>query len=66
MLNLEDGLVRCGRVVWGYNVGYIGDITPTTFSVYWLDGQETTHLRPDLEGDEDFTARLGGSQGREN
>ena len=52
MLNLEDGLVRCGRVVWGYNVGYIGDITPTTFSVYWLDGQETTHLRPDLEEDE--------------
>ena len=52
MINLEEGLVSCGRVTCGLQAGYITAIGSKTYRVRWLDGNETTMLRPDLN-DED-------------
>lgn len=52
MINLEEGLVSCGRVTCGLAVGYIVNVGQRTYRVRWLDGNETTMLRPDLN-DED-------------
>lgn len=52
MINLEEGLVSCGRVTCGLQAGYITAIGSTTYRVRWLDGAETEQLRPDLK-DED-------------
>jgi len=53
MIELEDGLSYCGRCVWGMNVGYIIDITRDTYRIRWLDGEVTTHLRPDEDEEDD-------------
>lgn len=55
MITLEDGLVSCGRCVCGFQVGFIFRIERRTYSIRWLDGAETTQIRPDLDEDEDQT-----------
>lgn len=52
MINLEEGLVSCGRVTCANAVGYIVNVGLRTYRVRWLDGNESTMLRPDLD-DED-------------
>lgn len=48
MINFDEGRpTQCGRVTWGMNVGFILEVKRDTYRVRWLDGAETTHLRPD-------------------
>lgn len=53
MIHLEDGLSLCGRCVCGFEVGYIVSIGGRTYRIRWLDGNETTQLRPDVEIEDD-------------
>lgn len=55
MIKLEDGLELSGRCICGYAVGWISEVTRTTYSIRWMDGHTTTQLRPDLD-DEDETS----------
>jgi hypothetical protein len=48
MIELEEGLVLCGRCVCGLEVGYIIRVDRETYTISWRDG-ETTQLRPDFE-----------------
>jgi hypothetical protein len=52
MIEFDDGLVLCGRVTCGLIAGYIIRIDRETYRVRWLDGEETTQARPDLDEDE--------------
>ncbi|HEX5508454.1 MAG TPA: hypothetical protein VFX37_08110 [Pseudolabrys sp.] len=52
MIELEDGLELCGRCVCGSAVGWIISVGQRTYRIKWMDGHETTQLRPDLD-DED-------------
>lgn len=52
MIEFEEGLVSCGRVTMGNAVGYIVNVGLKTYRVRWLDGNESTLLRPDLEEDD--------------
>lgn len=52
MIQFDEGLTLCGRVVWGLNVGYIIRIDRETYRVRWIDGAETTMARPDLDDGE--------------
>jgi hypothetical protein len=56
MIQFDEGLTTCGRVTWGFKAGYIIRITPRTYRVRWLDGEETEQLRPDLDEDEQEAA----------
>ena len=53
MIQFDEGRpTQCGRVTWGLNVGHIIEINRDTYRVRWLDGETTTHYRPD-EADEE-------------
>ncbi len=54
MIEFDEGLVPCGRVTCGLQAGYIIDIGRETYRVRWLDGAETTQLRPDCEDEIEF------------
>ncbi len=55
MIEFDEGRpTLCGRVIWGYEVGYITEISQTTYRVRWLDGNETTMLRPDLDDESEW------------
>lgn len=55
MIQFDEGKpTLCGRVVWGLNVGYITNITATTFTVRWLDGEVSTQTRPDLDDEDEI------------
>jgi hypothetical protein len=54
MIQFDEGLTLCGRVVWGLNVGYIIRIDRETYRVRWLDGEETTQARPDLDDEDEI------------
>jgi hypothetical protein len=50
---LDEGLVRNGRCAWGpFKIGFICEIGRRTFRIKWMDGNYTTHLRPDLDEDD--------------
>lgn len=53
MIKLEDGLSLCGRCVCGNEVGYIVEVTSTTYTIRWRDG-DTTQLRPDFDSEEEI------------
>jgi hypothetical protein len=55
MIQFDEGLTLCGRVTWGFNVGYITLINARTYRVRWLDGEITEQLRPDLDDDGQIT-----------
>lgn len=53
MIQIDEGkLTLCGRVTWGLKVGFITEINLRTYRVRWLDGAETSQLRPDLDHEE--------------
>ena len=49
VIKFDEGLTLCGRVTWGTMAGYIIRIDRETYRVRWLDGEETTQARPDLD-----------------
>lgn len=55
MIQFDEGLVSCGRVTWGSNVGYIMHVGQRTYRVRWLDGAETEQLRPDIEDEQEWS-----------
>lgn len=58
MIEFDNGLSLCGRVTWGFNVGYIIQITARTYRVRWLDGEVTEQIRPDLDDEDAPIAQL--------
>jgi hypothetical protein len=53
MIQFDEGTpTLCGRVTWGTKAGYITEINRQTYRVRWLDGAETSQLRPDLDDEE--------------
>lgn len=54
MIQFDEGLTLCGRVTWGLNVGYIIRIDRETYRIRWLDGEETTQARPDLDDEDEI------------
>jgi hypothetical protein len=50
MIQFDEGKpTLCGRVTCGTMAGYITHIDRETYRVRWLDGAETTQLRPDVD-----------------
>lgn len=58
MIELDEGLVRSGRVTCGFKVGFITEVGRRTYSIRWLDGETTTQLRPDLDEEVEDTCAL--------
>jgi hypothetical protein len=54
MIQFDEGLTLCGRVTWGTMAGYITRIDRETYRVRWLDGEETTQARPDLDDEDEI------------
>ena len=59
MIEFDEGRpTLCGRVTCGNQVGFITEVNRQTYRVRWLDGAETTQLRPDLDGEDEVITQL--------
>jgi hypothetical protein len=48
MIEFDEGLVLGSRCTLGYAVGHIIAIDHSTYRVRWIDGSDTTQLRPSI------------------